>query len=168
MDNGPAKKAMPDRLSRIEDLYHRSLERDDSERSAFLTEACAGDEALRREVESLLGYHPKAEPLMEKSAIAMIAESLGEGRLREGQQISSDKILSLLGAGGMGEVYRARDLKLERDVAIKILPDAFANDAERLARFQREARVLASLNHLNIGVIYDIQQDRGTPFLPPR
>ena len=82
--------------------------------------------------------------------------------LSGGTRIGAYEIVSLLGAGGMGEVYRARDTKLGRDVALKILPDAFASDLDRLARFQREARVLASLNHPNIGHIYGLE-DSGTP-----
>ena len=85
--------------------------------------------------------------------------------LEAGKQLGSYQIVALLGAGGMGEVYRARDRKLDRDVAIKVLPDIFATDPERLARFHREAQLLASLNHPNIGAIHDIQEDRGTRFL---
>src|SRR5438552_14808664 len=85
--------------------------------------------------------------------------------LQIGEQLGSYEITSLLGKGGMGEVYRARDLKLKRDVAIKILPDEFSRDHDRLVRFQREAEVLASLNHPNIGAIYDIQHANNTRFL---
>src|SRR5271165_7064061 len=79
--------------------------------------------------------------------------------LSPGTCLGSYEILAPLGAGGMGEVYRARDAKLKRDVALKVLPEAFARDPERLARFQREAEVLASLNHPNIAAIYGIEQD---------
>src|SRR6185369_15706190 len=82
-----------------------------------------------------------------------------------GTRLGSYEITALLGKGGMGEVYRARDLKLQREVAIKVLPDEFVNDPDRLARFEREAQVLAALNHSNIGIIHDIQQDRGSRFL---
>src|SRR5215213_3054647 len=85
--------------------------------------------------------------------------------LASGSKIGSYEILSALGAGGMGEVYRARDTKLKRDVAIKILPDFFANDPDRLARFQREAEVLASLNHPHIGAIYGLEESRGVQAL---
>src|SRR5437870_2711120 len=81
--------------------------------------------------------------------------------LTSGSRFGSYEILSALGAGGMGEVYRASDTRLKRDVAIKILPDSFANDPERLARFQREAQVLASLNHPNIGGIYGLEDADG-------
>ena len=82
-----------------------------------------------------------------------------------GQQLGSLEITALLGKGGMGEVYRARDTKLKRDVAIKILPDEFARDADRVTRFQREAEVLASLSHPNIAGIYDLQQTDERRFL---
>jgi len=82
-----------------------------------------------------------------------------------GQQLGSYEITSLLGKGGMGEVYRARDTKLKREVAIKILPDEFSRDADRVIRFQREAEVLASLNHPNIAAIYDLESNVvGFPF----
>ena len=82
-----------------------------------------------------------------------------------GQQLGSYEITALLGKGGMGEVYRAKDTKLKRDVAIKILPDEFSRDPERVSRFQREAEALAALNHQNIGAIYDLQQVDTTRFL---
>src|SRR5215471_14882694 len=85
--------------------------------------------------------------------------------LQIGQQLGSYEITSLLGKGGMGEVYRARDFKLKRDVAIKILPDEFSRDTTRVSRFQREAEVLASLNHPNIAAIFDLQEDRDSRFL---
>src|SRR5215470_15834283 len=82
-----------------------------------------------------------------------------------GTQLGSLEVTALLGKGGMGEVYRARDTKLKRDVAIKTLPDEFSRDADRLNRFQREAEVLASLNHPNIAAIYDLQETDGARFL---
>ena len=85
--------------------------------------------------------------------------------LKIGTQLGSHEITALLGKGGMGEVYRARDTKLKRDVAIKILPDEFSRDPDRVSRFQREAEVLASLNHPNIAAIYDLQEAKGSRFL---
>src|SRR5215467_10904553 len=82
-----------------------------------------------------------------------------------GSQLGSHEITALLGKGGMGEVYRARDTRLKREVAIKILPDEFSRDADRLSRFQREAEVLAALNHPNIAAIYDLQEANGSHFL---
>ena len=82
-----------------------------------------------------------------------------------GTQLGSHEITALLGKGGMGEVYRARDLKLKREVAIKILPEEFSRDADRVSRFQREAEVLASLNHPNIANIYDLEEESGSRYL---
>ncbi len=82
-----------------------------------------------------------------------------------GQQLGSVEITALLGKGGMGEVYRARDTNLKRDVAIKILPDGFSSDPDRVSRFQREAEVLASLNHPDIAAIYDLRETRSSRFL---
>src|ERR1700755_3426464 len=85
--------------------------------------------------------------------------------LQIGTQLGSVEILALIGRGGMGEVYRARDLKLNVEVAIKLLPDKFSRDPDRVARFQREAEVLASLNHPNIAAIYDLQEANGSRYL---
>src|SRR3989475_9949268 len=82
-----------------------------------------------------------------------------------GQKLGSFQVLSIVGRGGMGEVYRARDTKLKREVAIKILPEEFSQDPDRVARFQREAEVLASLNHPNIAAIYDLEEAEGARFL---
>src|SRR6516164_2933690 len=82
-----------------------------------------------------------------------------------GTQLGSHEITALLGKGGMGEVYRARDLKLKREVAIKILPEEFSRDPDRMARFQREAEVLASLNHPNVAAIYDLKETDGTRYI---
>src|SRR5580698_3361234 len=85
--------------------------------------------------------------------------------LREGTELGTHKILALIGVGGMGEVYKAHDTKLGRDVAIKVLPEAFAHDPEKLSRFQREAKLLASLNHPNIATIHGLEQSNGTSYL---
>src|SRR4026207_1383736 len=85
--------------------------------------------------------------------------------LTAGTSLGTYEIIELLGKGGMGEVYRARDLRLKRDVAIKILPEEFSRDADRVSRFQREAEVLASLNHANIAILYDVQEANETRFL---
>src|SRR6266849_2477869 len=81
------------------------------------------------------------------------------------ERLGSFEVLTIVGRGGMGEVYRARDTKLKREVAIKILPEEFSRDPDRVARFQREAEVLASLNHPNIAAIYDLQEAEGSRFL---
>src|SRR5438067_92358 len=134
-----------DRWKKIEEVYHTARERDESERVAFLNEACAGDEALRQEIESLLAEENGAKSLLESPALEIAAKSITEDQIRSlaGQRLGSYQVISLLGAGGMGEVYRAHDTKLQRDVAIKILPRRFVDDPDRLGRFRREAQVLA-------------------------
>jgi len=159
---------MSDRWQQIERLYHAVLEREQSQRAAYLRKACAGDEALRREVESLLAQEKRGDALLESPALEVAAKVMAKDQSQSslvGQQLGSYKILSLLGAGGMGEVYQGRDTKLGRDVAIKVLPAAFIHDAERLTRFQREARMLASLSNPNIATIHGIEQSDGVHYL---
>ena len=147
-------------------ICEAALDRPAAERAAFVAAECATDEALRREVESLLRQQSKADRFLQTPALNVAAEQLmPRSGLVAGQQIGPYQIQGLLGAGGMGEVYRARDTKLGRDVAIKILPRIFTSDPERLARFEREARLLAALNHPNIGAIYGLENVDGTPAL---
>jgi Tol biopolymer transport system component/serine/threonine protein kinase len=150
----------PDRRRRIEQLYHEALARRAGERPAFLAETCAGDEALRQEVEALFDRPGSAEGLLKSPAAAMAAQMASDpaASTLTGRRLGVYHVQERIGAGGMGEVYRARDMKLGRDVAIKILPRAFTADPDRLARFEREARVLASLNHPNIGAIYGFEE----------
>ena len=157
----------PERWQQIDEILETALEREGSERSAFLDEACADDNSLRKEVESLLAADEQAKNLIEAPAVEMVAEGFAKDQVGslEGKQIGFYKILSLLGAGGMGEVYRARDMKLEREVAIKVLPAEFTQDPDRLARFQREAKLLASLNHPNIAAIHGLEESDGLQFL---
>ena len=140
-------------------MCQAALDRPIAERSAFLAEACDGDEALRREVESLVTQAGVASSFLKTPALAVAAQLMGAAgpTLAAGQQIGPYTILSALGSGGMGEVYRARDTKLNRDVALKVLPDTFASDPDRVARFAREAQLLASLNHANIAAIYGVE-----------
>ncbi len=152
-----------ERWQRIEEICHDVLERLPDDRAAFVREACAGDDVLRREVESLLANQSRADALGTGLGIGLGIRELGVDLI--GKQIGVYRIDSLLGAGGMGEVYRARDTKLGRDVAVKFLPHAFTNDPDRLARFEREARMLASLNHPHIGGIYGFEQYDGAPAL---
>jgi serine/threonine-protein kinase len=151
---------------RVKQLFQSALERGPDQRAAYLQEACAGDEALRQEVESLLSREKGLDGFLETPALEA-AKMLSEDPSRSliGRQMGSYQILSLLGAGGMGEVYKAHDTKLGRDVAIKVLPPAFVHDPERLSRFQREAKMLAALNHPNIATIYGLEQSEDVHYL---
>ena len=145
---------------KVEDLFHAALERAPEARQSFLDSACNEDAELRRQVELLLSKEEQAGSFLEVPAMEDMTVTLAAGPLL-GRQFGPYRIVSPLGAGGMGEVYRAHDSKLGRDVAIKILPSEFARDPERLARFRREARTLASLNHPNIAAIYGLVEESG-------
>jgi eukaryotic-like serine/threonine-protein kinase len=160
------------RWRQVESLYHAALEHEPGARDAYLAQACAGDEELRREVEELLGYDGAAESFIQGNALAFEAGRLDPEELSQtapqlvpGQSVGAYKILALLGRGGMGVVYRARDERLRRDVAIKLLPASFANDADRLRRFEQEAHATSALNHPNILTIHDIGMQDGAPFI---
>src|SRR5215813_1251186 len=142
----------PEEWSRIEAIFHDALERPVGERVEFLDRACRGDSVLRQHVESLILHDAENQP----SLTAFPSEELVPD-----QMIGHYKILSVAGAGGMGKVYRARDTKLGRDVAVKVLRDEFSKDAERVRRSEREAKLLASLNHPNIAAIYDLEESEG-------
>src|SRR5688572_7671277 len=157
-----------ERWQHVETLYHATLARPAGERAAFLTEACAGDEPLRHDVQSLLDQPGSGHGEFEGGALAMAARGFARsapGGSLIGRRIGPYEVTAHLGAGGMGEVFRAHDTKLGRDIAIKILPSLFTDDPDRLARFDREARVLASLNHPHIGAIYGVEQSEGGPAL---
>jgi serine/threonine-protein kinase len=171
----------------VKALFQAAVERPTEERDAFLAAATGDDAVLRREVESLLRSDtsdvsllhrlpvPSESPLAEHGAerfpptpafeagVKAMAEDAAPSMI--GRQLGSCRIVSLLGAGGMGEVYRAHDTKLNRDVALKILPAAFALDADRLARFRREARAVAALNHPHIVTIFSIEEHDDIPFM---
>ncbi len=148
-------------FSRIEALYHAALGRPPGERVAFLEQACAGDEGLLREVKSLLGYEVEADLLFEQPVLATATRKLAIGGTRFGPY----ELLDWIGSGGMGEVYRARDTRLGREVAIKVLPEGAADDAGRLRRFEREGRSAAALNHPNIATVYEVGEHEGTRFI---
>jgi eukaryotic-like serine/threonine-protein kinase len=147
----------PERWQQVARVYQSALEQAPSSRAAFLANACRDDSALRREVESLLAREHAPIVIDQPVDIAAAAVLTDAHRLAPGSFVGPYRVTTLLGEGGMGQVYRAHDTKLQRDVALKILPDAFVHDADRVARFTREAQVLASLNHPNIGAIHGFE-----------
>ena len=149
-----------ERWQEVERIYHLTLEREASERSTFLVQACAGDEALRREVESLLTYEHQAESFIEAPALEVAARIMAaeHSPIRAGDRFNQYRILSLLGAGGMGEVYLAEDTSLRRNVALKFLPTVLTKDKAHLQRFEVEARAVAALSHPNVCIIHEVIQ----------
>ena len=161
---------MNDRWQQIERIFHAARELDASMRMAFLAKACGEDSDLHREVESLLVQADQHESFLDSPALQVAAGAMAKKelfskpqrpKLDSGTMIAHYRLAGKIGEGGMGEVYRARDTKLQRDVALKILPQAMAHDAERMARFEREAQVLASLNHPNIAAIHGLEESNG-------
>src|SRR5262245_5656166 len=165
----------PELWPRVEELFHAALDLSPDARPAFLEKACGEDAGLRRHVELLISKDEHAGSLLEKPILADVVPqhenedsslptsavnraSAGANPSRIGTRVGTYEFVSLLGAGGMGEVYRAHDRKLRRDVAIKVLPAVVANDPSRVSRFQREARTLAALNHPYIGAIYGLEE----------
>src|SRR5215831_13382811 len=150
----------PERWTRIDELFNSALERDPAERTHFLEEACAGDQALLGEVKSLLAAHDRAESFLESGLLPA-----PEAALAPGCRLGPYEIVALLGAGGMGQVYRARDSRLEREVAVKVLPRTLAGDADRLRRFEQEARAAGQLNHTNLLAVHDVGTQDGLPYI---
>jgi len=150
----------PDRRwNRVDALYHEILSRPPHERAAALAAACPDDPGLAAEVQSLLDQPGSAAGFMVTPVLDVVARMVSETHTSlSGQRIGVFELRDLLAVGGMGEVYRARDTKLGRDVAVKVLSEVFAHDHERLARFNREAQALAALNHPNIAVIYGVEE----------
>ena len=156
----------------VDALLEQALEQPPEAREAFVAAAAQDNPVLRDEVLSLLKAQSQAANFMERSAMKVAAHALAQdSRITTivstlvGQEIATYKIEKLLGAGGMGEVYPARDLKLGRMVALKVLPLHFVVDADRLSRFQREARALSSLNHPNLVTIYEVGEANGLHFI---
>ena len=157
----------PERWKRIEELFHPASALSPDARRVFLADACPDDEGLQREVEALLNDSASDDDFLARRAVATASQFVVDAApgAMTGRSIGGYHLLSLLGAGGMGEVYRSRDEKLGRDVAIKVLPRAFTSSSDRLARFEREARMLGALNHPNICAIYGLEEADGLRFL---
>ncbi|MGH9938715.1 MAG: protein kinase domain-containing protein, partial [Blastocatellia bacterium] len=157
----------PEHWKQIARLFDEALELEPDRRADFLAEACAGDDALRREVETLLAARDDAGGFLSRDAIELEAAWLAAERtaIPSGQMIGHFEALEPLGAGAMGEVYLARDTRLERQVALKLLPARFTQDAQRLRRFEREARAASALNHPNIITVYETGVDGAYHFI---
>ena len=149
----------PERYDEITRLCQAALELNASRRAAFLSQACAGDDELRAEIEALLAADEAENSLIDSPALEVAAQMFAHRQHSlTGERLGNYQILQKLGAGGMGEVYLAEDTRLKRQVAIKLLPVAFTGDAERVRRFEREAQAASALNHPNILTIYDVGQ----------
>ena len=150
----------------VNNLFHAALEREPDDRADFMDQACAGDEELRKEVESLIASHQQVASFIESPAADLAADLLAERQDKMvGRTVGPYRIVDLLGTGGMGEVYLAEDTRLGREVAIKLLPAQFTEDQDRLNRLKREARAASSLNHPNIITIHEIGQADGAHFI---
>ena len=160
-----------ERWERVKQIFNSALECEPDGREDFLREACGGDESLRKEVEVLFAHQGELSGFMKAPAMEVAAQVLAKGSGSEdiesmvGRSVAHYGIVEKIGEGGMGIVYKAHDTRLNRSVAIKALPDIFAADPERLARFEREAKALASLNHPNIASVYGLEKSDGKSFL---
>jgi serine/threonine protein kinase len=156
-----------DKWQKAKEIFDAALKLDPNGREQFLAEASAGDEELHREVESLLANSDENISFLEKPAVGEVAEIIinqkETGRIN--QIFGRYKILKLIGAGGMGEVYLAQDIKLHRKVALKLLPENIIADNERLRRFEQEAFAASGLNHPNILTIYEFGEENGVHYL---
>src|SRR6266516_60766 len=157
----------PARLQTVEEIFHAALDQEPDQVSAFIDAACEGDDVLRRKVEALLASHQRADSFIE-TPVAGLAASIvenGQADLLVGRTIGHYKISKRIGTGGMGDVYLATDVTAGRKAALKLLPTRFTGDAERLKRFQQEARALVGLNHPNILTVYEIGEDHSTHYI---
>jgi Tol biopolymer transport system component len=157
----------PERWRQVDQLFQAALERAPEDRAAFISEACGEDGSLRHEVEALLAADGETKGFIEAPAYAVAAPLIvgGDTQSLLGKTVGHYQIISLLGKGGMGEVYRARDTRLGRDVAIKVLPREYSVDADRLRRLEQEARAAGALNHPNVLTIYDIGMRENAPYI---
>jgi hypothetical protein len=156
-----------ERWQQVQKLFLVAVEQPHSERVAFLEQACAGDTSLCQEVQSLIEMHESSDHVLDKSVGVVAAKLLAKEKdeTLAGQSIGHYKIEHEIGRGGMGEVYLARDTRLNRQVAIKLLPASFINDPERVRRFQQEARAASALNHPNIVTIYEVGESERLRFI---
>ena len=155
----------PERWQQIKEVFNLALEYEPGQRSSFLSKACDNDFALQAEVESLLAAHDKDGSFIDAPAYQDAFELIDQdppAELRPGQVVGSYEITSLIGRGGMGEVYLAEDKRLRRKLALKLLPSSVTKDASRLHRFEQEARAASALNHPNIIAIYEITEANST------
>ena len=148
----------PERWQQIREVLEKALELAPGDRSVFLKRACASDQSLRDEVETLLASSDDVRSSFMQSSAPRVT-------LAAGTRLGEYEVKSLLGSGGMGEVYRARDSRLGRDVAIKVLPSSLSADGDRLRRFEQEARAAAALNHPNILAVHQMGTHEGAPYL---
>src|SRR5947209_1281865 len=157
----------PERWDQVARLYGAALELGPDERTAFLGQACGDDRDLHREVESLLAAKSELGDFLAAGAMNDAAKMLAEKKsvLRAGHRLGHYQVLSLVGVGGMGEVYLAEDTRLKRRVALKLLPRSFTQDADRVRRFQQEARAASALNHPNIITIFEIGRAESTHYI---
>ena len=154
-----------ERWERTKEILEQALRLAPEERQAYLDSTCGADAALRSEVESLIASHQEAGSQFLGAAAPEVLQLAPTRALTPGTKLGPYEIIELLGAGGMGEVYRARDARLDRTVAIKILPAAFSADSDRLHRFEQEARSASALNHANIITIYALGLDASTHYI---
>src|SRR5213083_2436331 len=157
----------PERWQQVKQIFQSAIERPLSERDGFISEACADDRELRSEVESLISSHDQAGDSIEAMAAEAATEMLADEQPGPilGKHIGHYEVLSLLGRGGMGEVFLAQDASLGRKVALKLLRSDFTRIEERLRRFQQEARAASALNHPNILTIHEIGHDGSLHFM---